>query len=404
MLSLNTPSDSTKEIINKNYNDWTIKHIQINVGHGDSSLVLIKHKEDIIKSILIDCGLESSNHNIMNTLRFNGVKQLDAIIITHWHQDHCGGYQLIGLRDILNNQCQEGKTHFFAPSYYPEYMKSNNNVLSYLNGIIHSKNQHFGFNNIFNNFKLDQIQPVSVLDDFIGRNGLNLTIPNEIDMKLLSVDGCCIGANTNVLVEHEQLLKQQIIHNDTKYLPVIHTLNQTSIGLLIECFKSTILTCGDLEKSCSECIKNYLNDNHSKINIVKLNHHGWFDNCFTDDRFVFPDYDIALISFGKTTNFQLPDHNTLKELFNKEKPILCTDIPSCLFNDNATTFDISKDELSKVKKHLICAKENVNFESLLSGNGNIKIECQMAIYGNDYESSDITILKGRQYINIIQNL
>lgn len=61
----------------------------LNVGEGDAILIRSNGR-----FVLIDTG-DGESTNIIRSLKQNGVKGLDALILTHWHNDHIGAAQEI---------------------------------------------------------------------------------------------------------------------------------------------------------------------------------------------------------------------------------------------------------------------------------------------------------------------
>ena len=64
----------------------------LNVGQGDAILI-----QSNGRYVLIDTG-DGVSSNIVRSLKLNGVDGLDALILTHWHNDHIGG-----AIDVLEN-------------------------------------------------------------------------------------------------------------------------------------------------------------------------------------------------------------------------------------------------------------------------------------------------------------
>lgn len=63
----------------------------LDVGQGDA--ILIRQQG---KWILVDCGdARAGERAVVPTLKFLGVRQIDALIISHPHADHCGGLEAL---------------------------------------------------------------------------------------------------------------------------------------------------------------------------------------------------------------------------------------------------------------------------------------------------------------------
>ena len=95
MLFVESPFIPTiKEMIAQNYDkDEEIDVVSfLDVGQGDA--VLIRSNG---RYVLIDTG-DGFSSDIVRSLKLNGVKGLDALILTHWHSDHIGGAV-----DVLEN-------------------------------------------------------------------------------------------------------------------------------------------------------------------------------------------------------------------------------------------------------------------------------------------------------------
>lgn len=68
----------------------------IDVGQGDCELISVNGC-----NILIDCGDTDKIDSVIGFLKYSGVEQLNAVIITHPHDDHYGGmYKLLSRFDI----------------------------------------------------------------------------------------------------------------------------------------------------------------------------------------------------------------------------------------------------------------------------------------------------------------
>ncbi|KAL7715433.1 hypothetical protein QTN25_007055 [Entamoeba marina] len=400
---------------------WIIEYTQINVQQGDSSLVLIKYGDTIVKSILIDCGEPDYSTNIVKrTIENNNINILDAFVITHWHKDHCGGSAAYGLIQLLETFSNKEQTHIFAS----ENEKPN---LFFLNKYIKKEHQHIGFDNIFMKHNDDELLPLSLLDNFMNRN----EIPNHIDIQVVCVNEHCVGVKSSVSV------RDKYIENNSSQPP-----NLTSLGILLTNNSSTLLTCGDLGTSCSSCLKDYF----KKVNVIKVNHHGSKNNNIIHKTLCLPDFDVALLSFGKRSVHKHPDIETIHCLFDRikqlypneiqkeltqKKRVVCTNWPFWLLTEskiklkeekmyekardlnykNSRTLASLMDAKNRinagfedifqndVNNYLKCAQEDTNIEVLLNDNGSFQVICKHpidSVYYNNTTQEIETELGGKE--------
>lgn len=84
----------------------TLEIHHIDVGPGDSTLILVKNNNIIQKSVLIDAGETINNANVVdNYLAGEGVNRLDVMIATHYDKDH-----FRGLRHLLSRNTNRYNT------------------------------------------------------------------------------------------------------------------------------------------------------------------------------------------------------------------------------------------------------------------------------------------------------
>ncbi|KAL7718573.1 hypothetical protein QTN25_004202 [Entamoeba marina] len=206
-------------LIYKNGIDWHFEHFQINTGQGDSALLLLKRRDVIVKSILIDCGTGKYSPNLYTTLENEGVKHLDAIIITHWHGDHIG----CSTKDKSPKYFEN--THIFCPSQEIEFIQK-----------ILKGTTHIGVDGIL---KIGEQECQRSFFEFFTktRKTKHGNIPIDFDILFLCVD------------RHAPE-----IENFDK----IGDPNPSSIGLLVKNKGTYFLTCGDLDCRLSLPILDYL--------------------------------------------------------------------------------------------------------------------------------------------------
>ncbi|KAL7716751.1 hypothetical protein QTN25_005713 [Entamoeba marina] len=415
---------------------WTLEHIQINVQQGDSSLILIENDADIVKSILIDSGENNGKidieKHVLNTLREKLKNQtLDAVIITHWDKDHCGGSTCKILEKIYQKYCNKDKTNFFYSSVFVDGEGKGGDKKMKFADNINNNLKHIGVNGIFakqlENNKQNQEQhkiliPVSLFD-FIDRD----TIPNTIDIEFLCADMNYVGLPhekskiMGLTYSNENVTEEK----DTAYMNKNYK-NASSIGILVKYFDKTLLTCGDLGTHGSYYVNKYLNEylNNEKIDIVKVNHHGASGNNVKDDNtFCFPNFDVALIPYGENSQHGHPNIETIDALIksikesanNQNKRIICTNWPHKMrLSDNRKVkwvglTSIEQQEWSKIKelqkskkqiepycmkriKYLECANINSNIETTFyynNGSGYYDINYGDRVLDVDYVDKDI---------------
>lgn len=85
----------------------------INVGKADSAIIFVEDK-----TILVDTGTKDSYDQLENALELFDITHLDAVIITHLHNDHIGG-----LKKLCKNKDVEIDA-LYAPKYYYNEVKA----------------------------------------------------------------------------------------------------------------------------------------------------------------------------------------------------------------------------------------------------------------------------------------
>ena len=74
-------------------NDGKLSVYFLDVGQGDSSLIIFGNK-----TILIDAGEIDMGDRVVNDLKAIGVTRIDLLVATHPHSDHIGGIHLFNLQ------------------------------------------------------------------------------------------------------------------------------------------------------------------------------------------------------------------------------------------------------------------------------------------------------------------
>lgn len=86
LLNIRLIDINTKKLVNPKFTDGNLKIAMIDVGNGDSFLLLQNDK-----ALLVDTGYFTTYSAIEKVLEENNVKKIDYAIITHLHRDYAGG-------------------------------------------------------------------------------------------------------------------------------------------------------------------------------------------------------------------------------------------------------------------------------------------------------------------------
>ena len=89
----------------------------LDVGQGDA--ILVRSKE---KTILIDTSDIDEREQLVRQLQKENVKKIDALMITHPHADHIGGFAEVAKRCDIGQIYDSGKTTTTA--VYKDYLKT----------------------------------------------------------------------------------------------------------------------------------------------------------------------------------------------------------------------------------------------------------------------------------------
>jgi hypothetical protein len=85
---------------------WTVEIHVIDVGAGDSSLIIAEEPlANHLSSMLVDGGLTSSARLVHNKVLATGLPELDAILVSHYDIDHSIGVAALLLSDNLWHLC-----------------------------------------------------------------------------------------------------------------------------------------------------------------------------------------------------------------------------------------------------------------------------------------------------------
>lgn len=239
--------------------------IFIDVGQGDSALV-----ECDGHYMLIDGGDKRHGNKVKDILKENGVQHLDILAVSHFHNDHYAG--LIESLDYIN-----------------QIDLTISNTDTYKNGVGNDEDEDVE----------DSKEEKSLFSDFLHKLSLvgsNIVIP-DVGQKYP------LGSAT-----------VEIVYNSS-------INNNDSLVLLFTYGKTKFMFTGDIEYAAQKSVyEKYMNGKNDvyKIDMIKVPHHGSYEDAslYTFFQTFMPDY--VIISVGAGNRYGHPDKETL-QLFNNEK-------------------------------------------------------------------------------------
>jgi beta-lactamase superfamily II metal-dependent hydrolase len=111
------PEFSTNRSTHLNDNDGKLSVYFLDVGQGDSTLVLFSNK-----SILIDAGEAEMGDRVVSDLKALGVSRIDLLVATHPHSDHIGGMQKVLAAFPVGQVLDSGLPH--TSSTYEHFLET----------------------------------------------------------------------------------------------------------------------------------------------------------------------------------------------------------------------------------------------------------------------------------------
>ncbi len=89
------------------------------VGQGDCALIYSNGK-----TALIDVGGGANAFDLCNTLRSDGIKEIDSLIVSHFHEDHTGALSDVADRFTINNLIIPNRNKSEENTKYIDYITS----------------------------------------------------------------------------------------------------------------------------------------------------------------------------------------------------------------------------------------------------------------------------------------
>lgn len=226
---------SLKKYIN---NEWDLFQPYLNEELG--TCVIIK-KDDFV--VMYDCGYTGQDNLIQAYLESKDIDHIDVLIISHFHQDHCGCQET-----ILTNYCDETTRIFIG--MVPDYTEFTGDETA-------SQTKYQEFLALCNDLNLTYEIPT---------NNSKIEI-NDIIFRFLNTD------TTNL----EYYYAQKSDTNIENYM--YSTLNNCCLVCEITLNNKKVLLTGDIEQPGQTKIKDYID----KVDLLMVPHHNW--NSYGDKEF-----------------------------------------------------------------------------------------------------------------------
>jgi len=246
----------------------------INVGQGDSILIVARGGEGKMSSILVDAGKPARGRDfVVPYLKHLGISKLNYVILSHADGDHMGGLDEVLTYDT--NDPQDYEIKLIGSAFMPESKAPNS----------------YG----------DRVELDEYLEAVKKETGVNvkllsppayLPFANGITVQVVAGGG-----------EYIDKAKNGVVDLKTK------ETNATSIGLLIKFNKFQFFTAGDLVAEVEDKVAPYVDD----IDVLKVSHHA--SETSTHSPFLsLVKPELALISTGEDNNYGHPRESVIQRL------------------------------------------------------------------------------------------
>lgn len=246
-----------------NFGDKDLRIYFIDVGQGDSSLIITPNK----KTILIDGGgsldkdYDIGKNTLVPYLLDRGVLTIDYLMVSHFDTDHCGG-------------------------------------LMYLLKTLKVKN-------VFISKQIELNEECKFFLELVKQKNINLKLIKQGDV-------IPIEENLKIYILYPSLNLQ---FND---------LNNNSIVAKLVYKKFSMLFTGDIEKQAEKELVEKYSKNVLKSTVLKVAHHG-SKTSSTQEFIDLVNPKVALIGVGKDNNFGHPNEEIIERLKNLKIKVFRTD-------------------------------------------------------------------------------
>lgn len=260
----------------------------LDVGHGDT-IIISTIENNVKRAIIIDC------NDAIRTRKYilaNEIQVVDYILITHLHQDHYSGVNMLIneliKKDIkINNICWEKD----------KYLRTDNND-----------------NKNYRTF-------IEKLRENHIKNGIRYVSKRFDDRNYRRLDNGVIKNLKAEIIYPNSFIANNFDDNN---------VNNTSAVVQIQYNKFKIILPGDLEGEGWNMLKMYTVDD-IQCDILKMPHHGGYFGESSDALSLNQVIDMskpkfAIISSGQNEKYKHPSKDTIKCLSDNNINILCTEV------------------------------------------------------------------------------
>ena len=216
-----------------------------------SDCILVEGKEG---AFLIDCGWESHEGYIKDYLVNKGIKKLDFIILTHYHDDHIGGIKSLCKEFHVDKVYMSPHKNLYRDDLH-EYFTHNNVGVDYIK---------VGWTLNSKDMSLRAIGPIKVDKEIENNNSIAISA---------NIDGIkYLFMGDAEKEEEEDMVKNNLVPNCDVLKVAHHGLNTSSIEKFLEKAKPQIsIITTDGEESPEKEVINRLNKINSKIFMTHKN-------------------------------------------------------------------------------------------------------------------------------------
>jgi beta-lactamase superfamily II metal-dependent hydrolase len=332
-----------------------IEIIHINIGQGDSTLIIGPKENGQNVSILIDAGNiknPDAGQVLSTLLHEKNISKLDAVIVTHYDADHLGG--------LITKPADRAKNYWGTRVQDGlDGVKGTDDDVSIMKVIDRG----------FSDIKSDETTTLKQYKVFANNHNNHVSLVTKADINNFQLD---LGANATLTA----LSANGYVKNHNKRVDDVTTENERSLSFLLNYGDFNYFIGGDVTGRSSGgedakieiAIGQYLHKAKIELDVIQVNHHG-ANNGSSVDFLKLTKPKIAIISAGNQNSHKHPTYGALKRLSESSvESIFVTEFGSTVWNDsllsesskNLSLSEKSKvEEIHSIRKKLVIAQSNI---------------------------------------------